>query len=304
MSALAPFAALPAEARARMLALGPVWHRDIRAHSDQVKSIYAPLLAAAPRGGVTVDRDVAYGTHARQVLDIFRPVAPRPDGAVVVFVHGGAFVRGNKRTTTDIYDNVLYWFARHGFVGINVEYRLAPEAAYPGGADDVALAMAWIARNAERHGGHPTRLHLVGHSAGGTHVASFVYDPALPYRGRHTRAIVLISARLRADRSPANPNASGVGAYFGDDTARYDGMSPVTHAACSALPVMIVTAEYENPLLDVYGLEMAHAVAAARGRAPRFLCMPHHNHMSIVAHFNTAEDLLGREILAFFDSLP
>lgn len=287
-----------------MLALGADWERDIRAHSDAVKAIYAPLLAAAPRGGVSVERDVAYGPHARHVLDIFHPATPRPDGAVVAFVHGGAFVRGDKRTTTEIHDNVLYWFARQGYVGINVEYRHAPEAVYPGGADDVALAMAWTASNTGRHGGNPDRLHLLGHSAGGTHVASFVYDPALPHRGRHARAIVLISARLRADQWHGNPNAGGVAAYFGDDTARYDAMSPVTHAACSAMPVMIVTAEHENPLLDVYALEMAHAVALASGRAPRFLCLREHNHMSIVAHFNTSEDFLGREILAFFDSLP
>jgi hypothetical protein len=52
----------------------------------------------------------------------------------------------------------------------------------------------------------------------------------------------------------------------------------------------------------VYGLEFAHRLAQARGRAPRVLQMPGHNHMSIVAHFNTAEDTLGREIVAFFRS--
>ena len=68
----------------------------------------------------------------------------------------------------------------------------------------------------------------------------------------------------------------------------------MTHAAVSVLPVMIAIAEFENPLLDVYGLELAHRIAAARRRAPRFMRLAGHNHISLVAHFNTVEDTLGR----------
>ena len=282
-----------------MAELGPIWASNIRAHSDLVKAAYAPLLAAAPKDAVTVSRNCAYGAHPRQVLDVFRP-----DGAtsapVVVFVHGGAYVRGDKCASAEIHDNVLYWFARQGCVGINVEYRLAPEASYPAGAVDVALALAWLRENAARFGGDPSRLLLMGHSAGGTHVASYAYDPAPGYLGEYATAIVLISARLRADQSPENPNAPGVKAYFGDDTARYDARSPVNFGAASVLPVFIVNAEFENPLLDVYGLELAHNIAVARRKAPRYLRLAQHNHMSIMAHFNTEEEILGREILDFF----
>jgi acetyl esterase/lipase len=217
-----------------------------------------------------------------------------------VFVHGGAFVRGDKRTSDEIYDNVLYWFARQGWVGINVEYRLAPESTYPGGARDVALALEWVRQHAEAHGGDPSRVMLVGHSAGGTHAAACVFDPAVAAGPVPVQALVLISARLRADRRPENPNAEGVAAYHGSDATLDEERSAVNHAARSALPVFVAVAEYENPLLDVYGLEFAHRLASARGRAPRFLQMRGHNHMSIVAHFNTSEEQLGREILAFF----
>lgn len=267
-----------------------------------VKDAYAPLLEAAPRQGVAVERNVPYGTHPRQVMDIFRP--ENASGApVLVFVHGGAFVRGDKCASAHIYDNVLYWFARQGYLGINIEYRLAPEAPYPAGARDVAGVIEWLRAHAAGRGGDPARLHLMGHSAGGTHAASYAYDPALGDLGRHLRALVLVSARLRADALPENPNAGAVRAYFGDDTARYDALSPVTHGAGSALPVFIVNAEYENPLLDLYGLELAHRIAVARRRAPRYLRMTGHNHMSIMAHFNTAEETLGREILDFFATL-
>ena len=292
---------LPLVQQQLMARIGPVWGTDIRGHSEMVKDAYAPLLAAANNNGISVTRNVAYGPHARQVLDIFRPATAQNAG-VVVFVHGGAFVRGDKQASPEIYDNLMYWFAKQGYVGINIEYRLAPESGYPGGADDVALAMDWLHLNAAAHGGNPTKLFLIGHSAGGTHVASYVFDPALGYFGKHTAGAVLMSARLRADVSPENPNAEGVRAYFGNDAALYDQRSPVSHTTCSKLPVFIVTAQFENPLLDVYGLEMAYQLSLARRRAPRYRQLRGHNHMSVVAHFNSGEDALGHEILDFFEN--
>lgn len=287
--------------RAALAEIGPQWAGDIAASSQRIKDIYDPLLARAPKAGIAVARDVAYGTHARQVLDVFSPRGAQA-APVAVFVHGGAFVRGGKRATDELYDNVLYWFARQGFIGVNVEYRLAPEAPYPGGAQDLARALDWVHHEIAKHGGDPARILLIGHSAGGTHAASYACDPALGYLGRHVAALVLISARLRADQLPANPNARGVRAYFGDDPALYDARSPVAYAAHCQLPILVAAAEYENPLLDIYALEFAHRLASARGRAPRFVQMKGHNHMSIVAHFNTDEETLGRTILAFFDA--
>ncbi len=290
-----------ASLKAWLTQIGPRWHLDIRAHSQAVKEAYAQVLASASREGFEQARDVRYGPHERHRLDIVAPVGA--EGApVVIFVHGGAFVRGDKRTSEEIHDNVLRWFARRGFVGVNVEYRLAPEAVYPGGAHDVGRAIEWARSNVARHGGDPHRLLLVGHSAGGTHAAAYAFDPAIGAFGRHVTALVLISARLRADRRAVNPNAESVAAYFGTDPALDEERSPVSHVACSDVPVMVAIAEFENPLLDVYGIEFAAGLARHRGRSPRVLQLMGHNHMSMVAHFDSGEDLLGREILAFFEA--
>ena len=243
-------------AAALLEAVGPRWRRDIRRHSQQVKEAYEPLLAAAPRDGVEVRRGIAYGPHPRQVVDVFVPAALRAHGGarVVVFVHGGAFVRGDKRTTEEIYDNVLFWFARQGCVGINVEYRLAPEASYPAGAEDVASALRWLQAHVAEFGGDGARVFLIGHSSGGTHAATAMFDPVLPGSERPKVAgLVLVSARLRADRLAENPNAAGVAAYFGDDATLDEARSPCMHTAGSDVPVMIVVAEFENPLLDCTG---------------------------------------------------
>lgn len=299
MTMQAALSSLPPAAQAEMDRIGPIWGSDIQKHRDIVLAAYDPILARAPKEGVTITRNHPYGSHARQVLDVYQP-ASNKNAPVVVFMHGGAFVRGDKQASPEVYDNVLVWFARHGYVGVNIEFRLAPEATYPGGADDLAASIAWVKANIAQHGGDPQSIFVIGHSAGGTHVATFAYDPAAGHLARDVAGIVLISARLAADVLPENPNAAGVRAYFGTDESVYAARSPMNHGAASALPVFIVNAEYENPLLDLYGLEFAHRIAVARRRAPRYMRLPRHNHISIVAHFNSGEETLGREILDFF----
>lgn len=294
-----PLSGYSEDLRRLMARIGPSWGADAAKNRNLVRTAFEPLLRDSPREGVTVTRDLAYGPHPRHRLDIHRPPTRVGAAPILVFVHGGAFVRGDKNVTGELYGNVPTWFARQGYLGINLEYRLAPDAPYPAGAEDVALAVSWIRANARAQGGDPDRLYLMGHSAGGTHVASYAYDPALGHLGKGVAAIVLVSARLRADVSPENPNAAGVRAYFGDDEGLYEVRSPVTHAATSALPTFIAIAEYENPLLDVYGAELFYRLSLARRRAVRFLRLTRHNHLSIVAHFNTHEEILGREILDF-----
>jgi acetyl esterase/lipase len=285
--------------RAALARIGSAWSTDIRRYSQEVKDLYEPLLARGPKEGVKVRRDLPYGPHPRQVADVFESGVA--DAPIVVFVHGGAFVRGNKRTTDEIYGNVLYWFARQGFVGVNLEYRLAPESRYPGGAMDVAAAIDWLSGNAARFGGDPSRIVLVGHSAGGTHVAGYVVDPRVGRFGLGVRAAVLISARLRADVLPQNPNRDGVAAYFGSDPVELERASPIHYVDRSRVPTMVVTAQFENPLLDVYGADFAARLQATRHPLARYRVAQGHNHMSVVAHFNSGEEWLGREILEFFD---
>lgn len=279
--------------------IGPLWQRDIRSAGDRIKEAYLPLLMAAPREGIEVLPELAYGPHERHRLDVHRPAGAR-GAPVVVFVHGGAFVRGNKQINEAMYGNVLNWFARQGCIGVNVEYRLAPEAPHPAGAMDVAAACAWVHAHIGALGGDPGSICLVGHSAGGTHAASYACDPALAHLPHPLCALVLVSARLRADALPQNPNAAGVRAYFGADEARYEALAPIAHAQHLALPVFVVNAQYENPLLDVYAAEFVWKLAELRRAAPRHMTVADHNHVSIMAHFDSGEQLLGEQILDFF----
>lgn len=320
-----PLGSLSAALQERFDAMGERWADDINAHRDLVVQAYTPLVSAADNRGIAVAADIPYGSHARQVLDVYsRPQwsfqvgsfqgGSGQDGQgqsgpaqaatrdVLLFFHGGAFIRGNKSSNGAVYDNVAYWFARHDCVALNVEYRLAPESPYPGGAEDVIAAVRWVQRHIHNFGGNTARIFLMGHSAGGAHVASALFDPAIP--GRLSEAeiagVMLVSARLRADVLPDNPNAAGVRAYFGEDEDLYEARSPASHAGASNVPALIAVAQYENPHLDRYGLAFFNAAqASGRSALTRYLRLPRHNHTSIVAHLNSGEETLGPELLRF-----
>lgn len=284
---------------ARLQAASARWNDDFLKNRAVVLDIYGPLARRADKSGITVSRDLAYGADPRQCLDVFMPAAAKK-APVLVFVHGGAFTRGSKSVDGEIYDNVPYWFARQGFVAVNIEYRLAPAAPFPAGAQDLALAVEWVATNIGRYGGDPGRIVLMGHSAGGTHVATYLLDPEAGVTP-HTavKAAILVSARLKLDTLPGNPNAKNVAAYCGDDPAVLARRSATTLAERCRWPVFIAIAEYENRYLDSYGLEFAARLGMVRGEAPRIVQMLGHNHTSTVAHFNTGEEWLGRQLLEF-----
>jgi acetyl esterase/lipase len=103
-------------------------------------AIYAPLQEKEPYQGVKVERDVRYGPATRNLLDVFAPAAAGAKPPVLIFVHGGAFIGGNKRTAPDspFYDNIMLWAVKNGFVGVNMTYRLAPQSPWPAGTEDVA----------------------------------------------------------------------------------------------------------------------------------------------------------------------
>jgi len=161
---------------------------EIRAIGPQIEvarttSLYRTLHPASPPTQVSITRDLRYGPHERHALDVFmaRDATRTAGRAIVVFVHGGGFRGGSKQLPDQpFYDNVGIWAARNGLVGVTLNYRLAPEFAYPAGADDMELAVAQISALAADCGGDPHRIFFWGHSAGAAHVADYIVSRPQP----------------------------------------------------------------------------------------------------------------------------
>jgi len=108
--------------------------------------------------------DVPYAAdHAdRRLIDVFEPAGP-PNGAGILFIHGGGFSAGDKAQWRE----VCRHFAARGYVCASAEYRLAPRWKFPAQVEDVRLAMAWFRARAGQYGFSPDRIAAAGSSAGG-----------------------------------------------------------------------------------------------------------------------------------------
>ncbi len=195
----------------------------------QTLALYAPFhTEKEPYAGVKIVRDAKYGADERQALDVFVPEnmsgGPRP---VLIFVHGGAFVAGNKKGPpgTFYYDNLGVWAARNGMIGVNIAYRLAPANKWPTGAQDTGTAVKWVIDNIAGHGGDPARIFLSGHSAGAVHVADYIAFPQFHAgpSGPGIKGAILISGAFDVARFPAGPPNK---AYYGEDVSKYAERSP------------------------------------------------------------------------------
>lgn len=109
--------------------------------------------------------DIVYGNDPQsQSLDVYRPKnAGNQKLPVIVSVHGGGFVYGNKER----YQYYCMNLAQRGFAVINFTYRLAPEHKFPANLEDTNSVFTWVLENGEQYGFDKEHIFGVGDSAGG-----------------------------------------------------------------------------------------------------------------------------------------
>ena len=132
----------------------------------------AALNAFVPSDDYTLST-ATYGDDPRQQLDIFRPLPAMGPAPVVVFFYGGSWREGDRAD----YRFVGEALASRGVVAVVADYRLYPQVRYPQFVRDSASAVAWTLREIGRYGGDPTRVYVMGHSAGAYNAAMVALDP-------------------------------------------------------------------------------------------------------------------------------
>jgi len=195
-----PYAAAPiGPARFELPARVPEWAgvRDVLEHGATcVQSRYpAPIHALIGSDGIP-------GSEYLNV-NVWTPDAGGSGLPVLVWIHGGAFVRGSN--SREIYDGAS--FARDGVVTVSINYRLGISgfAAVPGaplnrGLHDQVFALRWVQENIEAFGGDPGNVTIFGESAGGMSVVSLVAAPVT--RGLFRRAIMQSGNGLAVATAP------------------------------------------------------------------------------------------------------
>jgi acetyl esterase len=231
---------------------------------EAARELYLSLRSAAqgprPEGASVVDR-VIPGPAGKVPVRIYRP-ASAIDSTLpgLVYAHGGGWVFGNL----DSHDVLCAQLALEaGIAVVAVDYRLAPEARFPGAFDDVAGALQWVAENGASIGVDASRLAVGGDSAGGNlaaAVAIWTRDHGGPRLCLQLLAYPVTDAVGRAESYRRYEDGYGLNAaamewffdhYTPDSSMRGDWrVSPLRAASLAGLPpALVITAGYD-PLRD------------------------------------------------------
>ncbi|MHB1502657.1 MAG: alpha/beta hydrolase fold domain-containing protein [Acidimicrobiales bacterium] len=123
-----------------------------------------PLPVRPSEIEMTAGIDYAGDGMARHRLDVLHRRDMSLPGPVLIYVHGGAWIMGNKRQQGL---PMLYEMARRGWVCVKINYRLSPRATWPDHIVDCKRAVSWVRANVAAYGGDPRFVAISGGSAGG-----------------------------------------------------------------------------------------------------------------------------------------
>ncbi len=189
---------------------------------------------------------------------------------MVLFVHGGAWVRGDRSQ----YPAIAGRLAKAGLTVVVPSYRLAPKHPHPAQIEDAAAAAAWTVRHAAEYGGDPSRIFLAGHSAGG-----------------HLVSLLATNARWLAPHGLEPASFRGVlsfsGVYdvslapnlFGPGEESIQSASPIRHTSGALPPFLLTYCEFDYASLPEQARRF-HAALSAAGQKPRLVFVPGENHIS------------------------
>jgi len=208
--------------------------------------------------------NLRYGDGARQRLDVF--ACGTPGAPTLAWIHGGYWQANDKEPFAFLGEGLL----PAGFNLALLEYTLAPQARMDQIVAEVRAAVAWVIDHAKEHDGHPDRVFVAGHSAGGHLTAMAMTD------GRVAGGVGISGIY---DLEPIRLN------YLNDklrldppETARN---SPALHLPSQAAPLVVTVGLGELPELIRQSEEYA-AAWQRHGLPGRYLPLVGHDHFSIL----------------------
>jgi acetyl esterase/lipase len=215
-----------------------------RANVDRTFALFAP---PDPPADVTVTELTAPAPDGHEIpMRLYRKDGAQP-GSLVVYVHGG----GMFLCSIDTHDPICRRMtAASGVPFLSVDFRFAPEHPYPSSVEDCYAALSWAAKHADELGVDPSRIAIMGDSAGGG-MSAGVALMARDRGGPALAAQVLVYPMLDDRTTSADPaiapflmwsvddNVTGWGCLLGDaaggpDTPAY--AAPARAADVSGLP--------------------------------------------------------------------
>lgn len=189
---------------------------------------------------VTVVKDLAYGADRLQKLDVYRGASPK-NASLIVMVHGGAWMVGDKTYSNVVKNKIAYWIPK-GYIFISINYRMSRKPNPLDQLDDMALAMSYIQKNAAAWGGDSKKIILMGHSAG-AHLVSLLTADLQFVKRRNVQpwlaTIALDSAAFNVVETMENKHFGFYDKVFGSDKKFWEDNSPF-HRLKKGIPPMYI----------------------------------------------------------------
>ena len=190
---------------------------------------------------VLIERDLAYGNDPQQRLDVYLPAQAKA-APILFMVHGGAWMIGDKAASGFVSNKVAHWLPK-GYILVSSNYRMSRQPNPLDQAHDIARALAFVQAKAPSWGGDPTRVLLLGHSAGAHLVSLLAADPRIvaskggrPWLG----TIVLDSAALNLVEIMQGKHKGFYDRVFGKDHTFWAQASPYHRLTTAPAPMFVV----------------------------------------------------------------
>lgn len=272
------------------------------ASMPEVKAFYGERSAGQDRTGLECLTDQPYGPHPRQRMDVYLPQSADPHRPVLLFWHGGGFIRGDKSDRA----NLGWWGARQGFVTVLANYRLAPEVQWPSGAEDVVAAVLSVSKRSPLWGANPKAIVLAGESAGAAHVAAAALIRSFQPPDWHIAGAFLLSGPYDAQLERMARGPLGIptpdprnDAYFGAERSDWSTASILARVDAEPFPLVVATTERDLPQMQVQAGALFTRLVTQHGFVPDWLVVPEHNHFSAAAGLGTEDETLARPLADF-----
>lgn len=302
-------------------ALGPEPIEDLTPEAARRQpALPDAVRALMAEGGVTpapdgvVAHDVRYsGADGDLPARIYRPAGDGALRPIVLYFHGGGWVLADL----DAYDATPRAIAaRTGAVVVSAHYRLAPEHKFPAAHEDALEAYRWVIEEAEALGGDPSRIAVMGESAGGNlaiNVAIAARDEGLPLP-THQVLITPVagvdmetpSYQINEHARPLNKAMMGwfVGHALADAQAQEDPrIDLVGRADLSGLPpTTLITAEIDPLRWEGQALAEKLRAAGVAVNAVDFEGVTHEffGMSEVVRDARLAQEAVARDLVAAF----
>lgn len=215
----------------------------------------------------TILKDIPYGVHPEECLDIF----PSKNGhsKTLVFIHGGYWHLLDKA----IFHFLAGHFLKYNVTTVLINYPLAPRSSIDEIVASCRKALVWLHDNIIRFNGDPTELYVLGHSAGG-HLASMLL---VEDESKYVRAVISLSGLFRLEPVML----SYLNDAIGMDRENVINYSPVFLNPANDCPLLLVTGAEET---DEFKTQSEELYQSWKGKfsSIEYLKVPQKNHYSIL----------------------